>query len=200
MNSDVFTTLHNLAFEEPCPKCGVLIQKNGGCKHMVCGKCHFEFCWLCLGAYPGYVHLEQKYCPLRFTVLWGTVVLLTLLINVKLYYGTSLYFSIVNWLAYNLGATLVADFLASTLLFLLPLTDFVRRSWSPVHYYSSHRQRVENTKFYAACLAIACILGFHIRFIYLAAFTDDHPILWHLILCLKYEVLTILAAGCCFLL
>jgi len=40
---------------KPCPKCGVPIEKNGGCSHMTCGKrqggCGYEFCWYCLGPY-----------------------------------------------------------------------------------------------------------------------------------------------------
>eukprot|EP01041_Mallomonas_annulata_P000757 gene757-1443_t len=40
---------------KPCPRCGVRIEKTGGCSHMVCvrsaGGCGFEFCWECLGLY-----------------------------------------------------------------------------------------------------------------------------------------------------
>ncbi|KAL8582056.1 putative E3 ubiquitin-protein ligase ariadne-2 [Nucella lapillus] len=32
-----------------CPKCHVCIEKNGGCNHMQCSKCKFDFCWMCLG-------------------------------------------------------------------------------------------------------------------------------------------------------
>ena len=28
-----------------CPKCDVPIFKNGGCAHMTCKSCKFEFCW-----------------------------------------------------------------------------------------------------------------------------------------------------------
>ncbi len=31
----------------PCPKCGTLIEKNGGCNHMECIMCKVHICWTC---------------------------------------------------------------------------------------------------------------------------------------------------------
>lgn len=35
----------------PCPKCGILCQKAGGCKHMSCLICAYEWCFYCHGKY-----------------------------------------------------------------------------------------------------------------------------------------------------
>jgi hypothetical protein len=37
-----------------CPNCKATIEKNEGCNHMTCRKCHYEFCWLCLGKWAGH--------------------------------------------------------------------------------------------------------------------------------------------------
>lgn len=36
-----------------CPNCGEGIEKNGGCQHMKCRSCRFEFCWQCLKRWKG---------------------------------------------------------------------------------------------------------------------------------------------------
>ncbi|KAK0049838.1 protein ariadne-2 [Biomphalaria pfeifferi] len=37
------------AHTKDCPKCHVCIEKNGGCNHMQCPECKYDFCWMCLG-------------------------------------------------------------------------------------------------------------------------------------------------------
>jgi ariadne-1 len=34
---------------KPCPKCKVRTEKNGGCMHVVCTQCKFQWCWHCGG-------------------------------------------------------------------------------------------------------------------------------------------------------
>jgi len=44
-----------------CPKCKILIEKNGGCNHMTCPKCEVHICWRCVGVFPAsdiYNHME----------------------------------------------------------------------------------------------------------------------------------------------
>lgn len=31
-----------------CPRCQTTIEKDGGCNHMVCKRCKYDFCWICL--------------------------------------------------------------------------------------------------------------------------------------------------------
>ncbi|KAH9111577.1 hypothetical protein LEN26_001931 [Aphanomyces euteiches] len=32
---------------QACPNCTWAIEKDGGCKHMTCSRCSYEFCWYC---------------------------------------------------------------------------------------------------------------------------------------------------------
>eukprot|EP01098_Paradermamoeba_levis_P014454 TRINITY_DN6906_c0_g1_i1.p1 TRINITY_DN6906_c0_g1~~TRINITY_DN6906_c0_g1_i1.p1 ORF type:complete len:334 (+),score=57.30 TRINITY_DN6906_c0_g1_i1:46-1002(+) len=48
---------------KPCPKCEEPIEKNGGCHHMHCYRCNFNFCWNCGMDY------NKKHCIGRKAVL-----------------------------------------------------------------------------------------------------------------------------------
>nr|VZI16921.1 unnamed protein product [Spirometra erinaceieuropaei] len=56
---DSGTATYMAAHTKDCPHCGVCIEKNGGCNHMQCSKCHYSFCWVCLG--PWQTHSAQFY-------------------------------------------------------------------------------------------------------------------------------------------
>jgi ariadne-1 len=40
-----------VANTKSCPgkRCGKLVEKNGGCNHMTCSQCKYEWCWVCEG-------------------------------------------------------------------------------------------------------------------------------------------------------
>lgn len=33
---------------KPCPSCGAVLEKNGGCNHMTCARCKTHICWVCM--------------------------------------------------------------------------------------------------------------------------------------------------------
>ncbi|TKR67595.1 hypothetical protein L596_023724 [Steinernema carpocapsae] len=48
-DDDSETTKWLNANTKDCPECRRVIMKDGGCNHMICKRCSYEFCWVCLG-------------------------------------------------------------------------------------------------------------------------------------------------------
>ena len=54
-NMDDSETVHWIMTNtQPCPKCRTMIEKNGGCMHMTCKQCRYEWCWVCSGEWRGH--------------------------------------------------------------------------------------------------------------------------------------------------
>eukprot|EP01130_Rhizamoeba_saxonica_P002455 TRINITY_DN1224_c0_g1_i4.p1 TRINITY_DN1224_c0_g1~~TRINITY_DN1224_c0_g1_i4.p1 ORF type:complete len:577 (-),score=134.61 TRINITY_DN1224_c0_g1_i4:714-2444(-) len=45
-----------------CPKCRCSIEKNGGCSHMTCQTCYYEFCWICGMKYNSGNYVYDEVC------------------------------------------------------------------------------------------------------------------------------------------
>ena len=53
--SDSETAKYIKANTKKCPKCQTPIEKNGGCNHITCRHCRYQWCWLCGQTYkPGH--------------------------------------------------------------------------------------------------------------------------------------------------
>ena len=63
--NEYLSNLVKIILGNDCPGCGRHIIKNGGCPHMVCQTCKYEFCWMCLGSYKGYRHEGIEICGFR---------------------------------------------------------------------------------------------------------------------------------------
>jgi len=46
-----------------CPRCNVFVEKNGGCNHMTCRQCSYEWCWMCTKIWKGH---EDFYACTRY--------------------------------------------------------------------------------------------------------------------------------------
>lgn len=66
-------------FAKNCPSCGLWIQKTEGCSHMICTKCKYGFCWICLANWN-----THKGFPCRSQLIQNGTGLLFLLIMVIL--------------------------------------------------------------------------------------------------------------------
>lgn len=44
----------------PCPKCKVRIEKDGGCDHMTCAQCQYEFCYQCSANYATILRHDNR--------------------------------------------------------------------------------------------------------------------------------------------
>jgi hypothetical protein len=43
-----------------CPGCRMLVEKQGGCNSVICGRCGINFCYACGGLYHKWFHLCRR--------------------------------------------------------------------------------------------------------------------------------------------
>lgn len=187
MNSDAFSVLHNLLFEEPCPRCGVLIQKNGGCKHMVCGKCRHEFCWLCLGSFYSYTHQDNRPCPARYFGFVVIMILTLLFLDIKVAYFWTL-FGYVQWcILYGFSCLILVDLFVASFFLYIPLVAIILKY-----------RHFDTLEFVFLGLKIFCLLlvaTLHGYFLYYSFIEDGPPFMWNMMKALFYEICIVLIIG-----
>ena len=139
-----------------CPNCYYIIEKDGGCNHMQCRKCSFEFYWCCRQEWTP-IHHEEK-CFFNMYILPLLYLFLSPLLLTIVYFGMS--FFVFLGKSIYLMVYLGSIFLSLFVIFLLRLKD----AWegAPSHEYSF------STKVFSINSLILCSI--------LAYFTSDNII------------------------
>ena len=61
-----------------CPECRMNTEKNGGCPHMTCARCGYEWCWICQKSYVNHSELTCFAGNTIVDVNWYVIVLMVL--------------------------------------------------------------------------------------------------------------------------
>jgi Nucleoside permease len=85
--SDLLCEVWEELFANKCPNCWINIEKNGGCPHMSCKKCNFQFCWYCGQDWKKH---EAKHCGINLLV--KLVIVFSPIFNILYYFGVVTYF------------------------------------------------------------------------------------------------------------
>ena len=56
-------------FTKKCPNCKVPTSREGGCSHVFCLNCQFEYCWICQHKYPYHYSLPHRIDDFYFFVV-----------------------------------------------------------------------------------------------------------------------------------
>ena len=138
-NNNTYSDLYKVLFAQMCPSCKVMIIRAEGCKFMECGKCKFQFCWLCLSEFYTEYHYYYSLCPLRIVPIYGVVVLCTLFLILKLCFS----YPLLGEYALNLFLMMVTQIYSSalTLMSIASAKQFVKARSTAVSYHESKQKR-----------------------------------------------------------
>ena len=81
LKKELFSGIWKRLRTKRCPKCRIRIQKTGGCQHMTCQRCKYEFCWICAKKHPRHSILGHWTSnPFKFTLTTFIFLIVLLLI------------------------------------------------------------------------------------------------------------------------
>ena len=88
-----------------CPKCESPIEKNGGCYHMTCQNCRYEFCWDCMQPYRNH---NISLCQYSVGYTWGLIAIMIIGLLVRVswmsdVFSNILFFILIKFLTLLLG-------------------------------------------------------------------------------------------------
>ena len=121
--NEVLSDVWQEAFARRCPKCSVSIQKNGGCNHMTCKRCQYEFCWLCNQPHKGHkLRLCHVSCIAKFMLMLLPLLNLFWLTGIGQIIG-----AFVNWTCGMVMGGVIFNILALVLFALFNMIQKTRR-------------------------------------------------------------------------
>jgi ariadne-1 len=102
--SDFWNFIWKEIWVKYCPKCESTIEKNGGCLHMTCRSCSYEFCWICLQSYRN--HLSEL-CRASIGYFWGLILMIMIGVIIRLYLASNTFAGVFNYLIYEISLVFV---------------------------------------------------------------------------------------------
>ena len=98
VNSDFLSDMWEEFFATRCPGCNIPITKNGGCPHMTCRKCNYEFCWFCVHPWRNHKPELCSTTILSKTMIYGFMVFGLLMLTGLIYPLRAMIWGLVKFL------------------------------------------------------------------------------------------------------
>ncbi|OMJ76420.1 hypothetical protein SteCoe_24204 [Stentor coeruleus] len=105
--SDFWNFIWKEIWVKYCPKCDSPIEKNGGCLHMTCTNCTYEFCWICLQPYRNH---SNSLCQISIGYVWGMIVMIMIGTFVRLYVISDVFAGILSYFMHKVLLVFVGGF------------------------------------------------------------------------------------------
>ena len=116
-----------------CPKCDSPIEKTGGCYHMTCHNCSYEFCWDCLQPYRSH---KLPLCQISVGYTWGLVFIMIIGVLVRISAISDVFYLILTFLL----AKFLVFFVGVILIWLFVGTSCMCYDYKRGYYYGKEKK------------------------------------------------------------